>query len=105
MISSYANELNFTMGCLAGNFSQELGDVNSTFAKSVDRVFKTAESLFIQAIADGQKDGSVDSTLDPERTGEFLLSSFEGAMVRMKSARNSEPLEAFRDLVFQTILR
>jgi len=105
MIASYETEYKFTKGCLAGNFSQEMGDVNPIFAERVDKIFRAAETFFINAVRDGQKEGSVDPKLDPERTGEFLLSAFEGAMVRMKSARNAEPLLAFRTLVFSTIIR
>ena len=105
MIFSYEKEYHFTKGCLAGNFSQEMGDVNPLFAERVDKVFKGAEHYFINAVRDGQREGSVDPKLDPERTGEFLLSSFEGAMMRMKSARSAEPLMAFRTLVFSTIIR
>jgi TetR/AcrR family transcriptional regulator, transcriptional repressor for nem operon len=105
MISSYETEYKYTKGCLAGNFSQEMGDVNPHFAECVDRVFRGAEIYFVNAVRDGQREGSVDPKLDPERTAEFLLNAFEGAMVRMKSARSSEPLLAFRTLVFSTIIR
>lgn len=105
MIDTYENNTHFTKGCLAGNFSQELGDVNDTFAQHVDTVFRTAESYFIHAVRDGQREGSIDAELDAEATGQFLLNAFEGAMVRMKSARSSRPLTAFRNLVFTTIIR
>ena len=105
MISSCETELHYTKGCLAGNFSQEMGDVNPVFAERVDKVFRGAEVHFINAIRDGQQEGTIDPKLDPERTGEFLLNAFEGAMVRMKSARSSEPLLAFRSLVFSTVLK
>lgn len=105
MFVTYGSDWNFSKGCLAGNFSQEMADVNDLFAQRVDTAFRIARSYFALAVQDGQRDGSVDPKLDPEATAEYLLNSFEGAMLRMKSARSAEPLEAFKALVFATIVK
>lgn len=99
------NDWQFTKGSLVGNFSQELGDVNELFARHIDLSFRIARSYVTLAIEDAQREGSIDSTLNPEATAEFLLDAFEGALLRMKSARSSEPLKAFRTVVFGAIVR
>lgn len=105
MIEASSSEWHFTKGCLAGNFSQEMGDVSEIFAKRIDTVFRTARSYFVNIVREAQLDGDIDPTLDAEITGDFLLNAFEGALLRMKSARSAGPLTGFKDMVFTAIFR
>lgn len=105
LITVLEDDWQYTKGSLVGNFSQELGDVNELFARHIDLSFRIARSYVTLAIEDAQREGSVDPSLSPESTAEFLLDSFEGALLRMKSARSSEPLKAFKAVVFGAIVR
>lgn len=96
-------EWNYTRGCLAGNFSQEMGDVSEIFAHRVDAVLKTAEAYFVNIVREAQLAGDLSPHLDPEDTGAFLLNAYEGALMRMKSARSASPLTGFKDMVFGVI--
>ena len=49
--------------------------------------------------------GKIDSTFDPMDLAEFLLSSWEGAILRMKVERGPAALDRFKTIVFQTVFK
>lgn len=55
--------------------------------------------------AEAQQIGEIDTTFDPMELAEFLLASWEGAILRMKVERGPAPLERFRKIIFQTVLK
>jgi TetR/AcrR family transcriptional repressor of nem operon len=80
-----------------------MGDVSEIFAQRVDTVLKTAEAYFVSIVREAQLAGDLSPHLDPEATGAFLLNAYEGALMRMKSARSASPLTGFKDMVFGVI--
>ncbi|TGV32549.1 TetR family transcriptional regulator, partial [bacterium M00.F.Ca.ET.168.01.1.1] len=40
---------------------------------------------------------------DADDLADFLLSSWQGAMLRMKVERSPEPLERFKKIIFSTV--
>ena len=49
--------------------------------------------------------GEIATTFAPEDLAEFMLSSWEGAILRMKVERNAEPLERFKRIAFATVFK
>ena len=47
----------------------------------------------------------IDSTFDPMDLAEFLLASWEGAILRMKVERGPAALDRFKNIVFQTVFK
>jgi hypothetical protein len=48
--------------------------------------------------------GEISRDIDPSALADFLLNSFEGAMLRMKVEKDSSPLDHFMTLVFSRVL-
>ena len=86
-------EESFSKGCLLGNCSVELAAQNSKFAILINNNFGKWKVLFQQAIEEGQKVGSIKRILDSEECADFILNSWEGALVRMKSTKNNQPMD------------
>jgi len=51
------------------------------------------------------KQGELKKSAKPERLAEFLLNSYEGALVRMKGDRSDRPLDTFLYFVFDVLLK
>ena len=68
-------------------------------------IFAEWRSPFAACIAEGQTTGEIAATFAPEDLADFLLSSWEGAILRMKVERNAEPLERFKRIVFATVFK
>jgi len=49
--------------------------------------------------------GEIDSQFDATDLAEFLLASWEGAILRMKVERSPAALERFKTIAFQTIFK
>ena len=68
-------------------------------------IFAEWRAPFAACIAEGQGAGEIATTFAPHELAEFLLSSWEGAILRMKVERNAEPLERFKRIVFATVFK
>jgi TetR/AcrR family transcriptional repressor of nem operon len=68
-------------------------------------IFAEWRSPFAACIAKGQAAGEIAATFAPEELAEFLLSSWEGAILRMKVERNADPLERFKRIAFATVFK
>ena len=49
--------------------------------------------------------GEIESTFDPTDLAEFLLSSWEGAILRMKVERGPAALDRFEKIIFETVFK
>ena len=96
--------LNYERGCLVGNFSTELADQSRPIRDRLASTFAAWSRPIEACIRDAQKAGEVSRDVDPTALADFLLNSFEGAMLRMKVEKDSSPLDQFMTLVFSRVL-
>ncbi|WFS63839.1 TetR family transcriptional regulator C-terminal domain-containing protein [Pseudodesulfovibrio thermohalotolerans] len=97
-------EKNFTQGCLIGNLGQELADQNERFRDRLAEVFADWMAMFTDCLGEAQEAGALNPELDPEAVASFLLSGWEGAILRAKVMRSSKPLRHYVDTLFATVL-
>jgi len=95
----------FSRGCLIGDFSLEAAPQSEMLRTRLAEIFSEWRAPFAACIAEGQGAGEIAATFAPEDLAEFLLSSWEGAILRMKVERNAEPLERFKRIVFATVFK
>jgi TetR/AcrR family transcriptional regulator, transcriptional repressor for nem operon len=95
----------FSRGCLIGDFSLEAAPQSEMLRARLAQIFAEWRAPFAACIAEGQAAGEIAGTFAPEELAEFLLSSWEGAILRMKVERNAEPLERFKRVVFSTVFK
>lgn len=99
-----ANE-RWNRGCLIGDFSLETTSQSKLLRDRLEAIFQEWRAPFAACIAQAQANGEIDSVFDPVDLAEFLLSSWEGAILRMKVERGPAPLDRFRRIVFQTVFK
>ena len=95
----------FARGCLIGDFSLEAAPQSESLRTRLDEIFAEWRAPFAACIAEGQAAGEIATTFAPQDLAEFLLSSWEGAILRMKVERNAEPLERFKRIAFMTVFK
>lgn len=95
----------FSRGCLIGDFSLEAAPHSEMLRTRLAEIFAEWRSLFAECIAEGQATGEIASTFTPLELAEFFLSSWEGAILRMKVERNAKPLERFKHIILVSILK
>lgn len=105
IITERLTKAEFTRGCLIGDFSLEAAPQSEMLRTRLAEIFAAWRTPFAVCIAEAQALGEIEMTFAPEELAEFLLSSWEGAILRMKVARNAEPLERFNRIAFATVFK
>ena len=82
-------------GCLLGNCSTELSDFSESFSISIANELSAWEKCFENCIQEGQIEGSIKMSESPKILSDLILTMWEGALLRMKSAKNVESIETF----------
>lgn len=86
---------NCTRGCLMGNLGQELAGQNEIFRIRLNNAFCAWEKRFERCIAEAQTAGDIEVGIEPSDAASFLLSGWEGAILRAKVVKSTEPMERF----------
>ncbi|MDB5349800.1 MAG: transcriptional regulator [Planctomycetota bacterium] len=90
-------------GCLVGNLSQEMADQSEVFRARLEEIFECWVDRYADCLAQAQEAGEIPSDLDVRELAEFLLNSWQGAILRAKTARSSAPLHIFLTITFRAI--
>lgn len=93
-----------TKGCLVGNLGQELADQNERFRARLDEIFRSWKGRFAACLREAQGKGELAPTLDPPVIAGFILSGWEGAILRAKVMKSPRPLRDFIETIFATVL-
>lgn len=97
-------EAGFVRGCLMGNMSLEVADHSDSIRETLVENFRVWSQLFETCIGEAQLLGDVRNTLPAPLLAQFILNSWEGALLRMRVEKNDQPLRDFHDVVFGSIL-
>ena len=96
---------NFKGGCPIGNLSQEMGDRNQKFRRKLDKAFATMKRDLAAQLKQAQKLGEISRTIDAHETADFIINSWEGALMQMKVSKNTVAHEVFDRMVFKRLLK
>ena len=105
IISGVLADDKWNRGCLIGDFSLQTASQSRLLRQRLEAIFEEWRAPFASCIAEAQAIGEIDSAFDPIDLAEFLLASWEGAILRMKVERGPSPLERFRRIIFQTVFK
>ena len=103
IISGVLKADKWNRGCLIGDFSLETTSQSKLLRERLEAIFQEWRAPFASCIAEAQTAGEIDSTFDPMDLAEFLLASWEGAILRMKVERGPAALDRFKNIVFKTV--
>ncbi|TPK92742.1 MULTISPECIES: TetR/AcrR family transcriptional regulator [unclassified Mesorhizobium] len=103
VITSKLEAHDWARGCMIGNLSLETAVHSEPLRLRLVDIFERWRRPFAACIAEGQATGEITKTFDADDLADFLLSSWQGAMLRMKVERSPEPLERFKKIIFSTV--
>lgn len=87
-------------GCFFGRMSLEVADRSEVVRLKLKQAFDQYLSHLSIAIVQAQQAGEIRSDVDPDELAYFILAQLEGAMVLVKTYRDSEQMErSFKRLV------
>jgi TetR/AcrR family transcriptional repressor of nem operon len=73
--------------------------------EQLDDIFREWRAPFAACIAEAQATGEIAADFDPDQLADFLLASWQGAMLRMKVERSEAALTRFKTIAFQTVFK
>ena len=91
-------------GCLIGNLGQELADSNERFRSRLDEIFNSWKRSFSACLREAQIRGELSGEVDPDALACFILSGWEGAILRAKVMKSPQPIRDFIQVLFATAL-
>ena len=95
----------FARGCLIGDFSLEAAQHSEMLRERLAEIFVQWRAPFAKCIAEAQAAGEIDAEFSAVDLAEFLLASWQGAILRMKVERSAKPLERFKSIAFQSVFK
>jgi TetR/AcrR family transcriptional regulator, transcriptional repressor for nem operon len=95
----------WSRGCLIGDLSLEASLQSKHLRKRLEEIFREWRAPFADCIAEAQAAAEIDSKFEPIELAEFLLASWEGAVLRMKVEGGPAALERFKKIIFETVFK
>lgn len=95
----------FSRGCLIGDLSLEASGSSELLRTRLAAIFTEWRAPFAVCIAEAQQAGEIASDFEAEELADFLLASWQGAILRMKVDRSPAALERFKKIAFRTVFR
>ena len=82
-------------GCLVGQLSQELAEQSESFRARLEGIFAGWVDRFAECLTEARDAGEIAMERDVRPYAEFLLNSWQGSLLRAKSAQSTAPLRTF----------
>lgn len=93
------------LGCPIGNLSQEMGNLNPAFRKKLEEIFQMMVSPVEKLLKEAQQRKELSKKVDTREMADFIINSWEGAILRMKVQKNPDALRLFDKMLFDGILK
>jgi hypothetical protein len=87
-------------GCLLTNSAAGIGADDPDVQKKIEEGFSILREAFALQVRRAQSQSQAPPALSPEAAGEFLLSAYQGLLVRV---RNGTPAKTLNEIVRMTI--
>ena len=91
-------------GCLLGNCSLELSDQSEILRTTIASGLELWDASFERCIAEGQQSHVIKKEKTPKDMASFIISGWEGALLRMKSSRTSKSIDVYIEFLDDYIL-
>jgi TetR/AcrR family transcriptional repressor of nem operon len=95
----------YTCGCPIGNLAQEMGDLSPAFRERLEVAMDAMADAYARILTEAQAAGEISKNLDPRETALFIVSSWHGALIRMKIVKSLEPLDNHSKFIIDHVLR
>jgi TetR/AcrR family transcriptional repressor of nem operon len=95
----------WSRGCLIGDLSLEASGSSELLRTRLAAIFEEWRAPFAACIAEAQAAREIASDFDPTELAEYLLASWQGAILRMKVERSPAALERFKTIAFATVFK
>jgi TetR/AcrR family transcriptional repressor of nem operon len=104
MIDDFQDEANMKLGCFIGNLTQEMGGNSDVLSTVADEVYMDFEKEIRDCLQGAVESGEIKTDMDVGKLAEFVLSSWQGTLIRLKAKNSMNVLENFYEVLNKVLL-
>jgi TetR/AcrR family transcriptional repressor of nem operon len=101
----YFKSEEFTRGCPVGNLSQEMADISPAFRHRLKNAIDAMVGAYAKVLIEAQIKGDIPEDLDVREAAYFIVSSWHGALIRMKIEKSADSLGNHKKFIFESVLK
>jgi TetR/AcrR family transcriptional repressor of nem operon len=95
----------YEKGCLYGNLASEIADHSPEVQEKLGGVFSAWVDLIADVVREGQSAKEIGSTRDARSLAGFILSAWQGTLLRVRATRDADLLKEFQRVLFGALLK
>ena len=95
----------FKYGCFIGNLTQEMGDVSEIIAEATEKFHQKLTKKICYCLTEARELDDFNSKLEEETIANFIVNSWQGVLLRMKSQQSRKPLDDFLKVLKEILLK
>ena len=95
----------YTCGCPVGNLAQELGDLSPVFQEKLSKAIDTMVDYYTMILSEAQVAGEIHKDINAKEAASFIVTSWHGALIRMKVSKGVGPLKNHKKFIFNYVLK
>jgi len=100
----FADEYNFSKGCIIGNLCQEMADHNERIRARADHLLDRFQGVVRGCLVEAKDRGDLSPNVDVDELAEFIINAWEGTLIRMKARKSMVPFTVFRNVLNRCLL-
>ena len=101
----FFNSKDYALGCPIGNLAQEMGDLSPAFREKLKYAIDSMAGHYSKVLEEAQISGALSMDLDVRDTAYFIVSSWHGALIRMKIEKSPESLQNHLRFILNYVLK
>lgn len=105
MIEGFDDEYRCKFGCFVGNITQEMSGTSEEIQKVTNEIHTEIVQKITGCLTEAIKRGDLPEHRDAADLGEFIVSSWQGALLRIKASGDKKILENFYKILVDILLR
>ncbi|MGO2372281.1 TetR/AcrR family transcriptional regulator [Pseudoalteromonas sp. KG3] len=95
----------FNRGCLIGNLNQELNHLSDEFKNKLLGSYQLWQQHVQACLELAQQQGVIATSVNTQQMSEFFWIGWEGAVMRAKLTKNTQPLILYTEMFLRALLR
>ena len=105
MIEDFEEECNCRLGCFVGNITQEMGGVSKNIQGVANEIHTEIVGKIRTSLTEAVERGDLPQDKDVDALAEFIVSSWQGALLRIKASHNKKIVDNFYKILVEVLLK
>ena len=97
-------EIDLNLGCFVGNLAQEMGNISEAISEELAYFYDRISLLIYNNLVEAKENGELRKDVNLESLASFILSGWQGALLRAKVTKDRKVLDEFLSMLNEVLL-